>query len=424
MRPIAAYIRSLDPRLPRVVWTLQVGGLLNSFGNGIVLPFLIIYLHNVRGISLGLAGLVAAANSAAALGTGFLAGTLADRIGPRRVLIASLCVMSGSIAIFPLIRSVWDAFALTCALGAGSGAFWPSQSALVNGLTPRRRRHSAFAVQRVTMNLGVALGGVAGGVIASTAHPRTFTLLFLFDAATFLGYVLVLAATPSPELHPERGGGSYREVMRDRPFIRYVALNALFMGASMAVVVELLPAFAKNDANVSELGIGFLWFVNSLAVVFLQLPVAKLVEGRRRMQALAVMGLVWACVMLVIVAGGYWLAGVAATAVFALASLLFALGECLHGAVHVPLAADLAPARLVGRYMALSSQSWQVGWIVGPAVGGVILQHDPYALWPLAAAANLVGAAYALGLERRLPKDVRRTPTDAMRGELAAEPAS
>jgi MFS family permease len=423
MRPLAAYIRSLDPRLPRAVLTLQVGGLLNSLGNGMVLPFLIIYLHNVRGISLGLAGLVAAANSAAALGTGFLAGTLADRIGPRRVLIASLCAMSGAIALFPLIRNPWDAFALTFALGAGSGAFWPSQSSLVNALTPRERRHSAFAVQRVTMNLGVALGGVAGGVIASTAHPGTFTLLFLLDAATFLAYVLVLAATPSPELHPERAGGSYREVLQDRPFIRYVALNALFMGASMAVVVELLPPFAKNDANVSELGIGFLWFVNSLAVVVLQLPVAKLVEGRRRMQALALMGLVWASVMLIVEAGGYWLAAIAATAVFAAASLLFALGECLHGAIHVPLAADLAPSRLIGRYMALSSQSWQVGWIVGPAVGGFILQHQPYALWPLAAAANLVGAAYALGLERRLPHHVQRTPTDAIRAELAAEPA-
>lgn len=424
MRPVTAYIRSLDPRLPRPVWLLQVGGLLNSFGNGMVLPFLIIYLHNVRGVALGLAGLIAAANSAAALGSGFLAGTLADRIGPRRVLMGALCIMAGAIALFPLIRSPWHAFALSLALGAGSGAFWPSQSALVNGLSPRGRRHAAFAVQRVTMNLGVAVGGVAGGVVASAAHPRTFTLLFLLDAATFLAYVVVLGLLPSPELHEERQSGSYREVLRDRPFVRYVALNALFMGSSMAVVVELLPPFAKNNANVSELGIGFLWFVNSLAVVVLQLPVAKLVEGRRRMQALALMGVVWAAVMLIVGAGGYWFAASAAVAVLATASLLFALGECVHGAIHVPLAADLAPPRLIGRYMALSSQSWQVGWIVGPAVGGFVLQHEPYALWPIAAAANLVGAALALRLERGLPREVLRTPADAAGGELAAEPAA
>jgi MFS family permease len=375
-----------------------------------VLPFLIIYLHNVRGVPLGLAGLIAAANSAAALVTGFVAGTLADRIGPRQVLIAALCVMSGAIACFPLIRETWHAFALSAALGAGSGAFWPSQSSLLSGLTAHERRHSAFAIQRVTMNLGVALGGVVGGAIASTAHPATFTALFLLDAATFVGYVVVLLRLPSPELHPEREAGSYAEVIRDRAFIAYVSLNALFIAASMAVFVELLPPFAKNQADVSELGIGILWFVDAIAVVVLQLPVAKLAEGKRRMHGLALMGVIWAAVMLAIGASGYWLSATAATAALAVTALFFAVGECLHGTIHVPLAADLAPPLLIGRYMAFSSQSWQVGWIIGPAIGGFILQHRPYALWPLAAAANLLGAGWALALERRLPRGVRRTP--------------
>jgi predicted MFS family arabinose efflux permease len=75
--------------------------------------------------------------------------------------------------------------------------------------------------------------------------------------------------------------------------------------------------------------------------------------------------------------------------------------------------------------MAFSSQSWQVGWIVGPAAGGFILQHKPYALWPIAAAVNLIGAGWALTLERRLPRSVRRTPSDeepAVRPQLTPEP--
>src|SRR6516225_7873755 len=59
-RTMLNWLRSLDPRLPRDVWLLQVGGVMNSFGNGVVLPFLVIYLHRVRGFGLGTAGLVVA----------------------------------------------------------------------------------------------------------------------------------------------------------------------------------------------------------------------------------------------------------------------------------------------------------------------------------------------------------------------------
>ncbi len=327
------YLRSLNPNLPRPVWLLQVGGLTNAFGNGIVLPFLIIYLHNVRGISLGLAGLAAAVNSAAAFASGFLAGSLSDRIGPRRVLMGALVTMAVGISLFPTIRSVWEAYALSLLVGTGSGAFWPSQSSMLTGLTPASARHSAFALQRVTMNLGVALGGLTGGLIARVAHPSSFTVLFLLDAVTFVAYAVVLVKLPSPTRHPDRASGGYRDVLRDRAFMRVVFLNATFITAGMVAIVELLPPYAKNDAGVSEKQIGLLWMANSLVVVLAQLPIAKLAEGRRRMRAFAAMGVIWAASMLVIGAAGTWTAGLAAALLMGLAVTAFAIGECLHGIV-------------------------------------------------------------------------------------------
>jgi hypothetical protein len=70
LRPVLAYLRSVNPRLPRAVWIFEAGGLANMFGTGIVLPFLIIYLHNVRGLSLTVAGIAAAANALASLPAG------------------------------------------------------------------------------------------------------------------------------------------------------------------------------------------------------------------------------------------------------------------------------------------------------------------------------------------------------------------
>src|SRR6185312_4436856 len=177
---------------PRDVWILQAGGLANMFGNGVIGPFLIIYLHNVRGISLGVAGLIVAANAGAALCSGFVGGALSDRVGPRTVLSGALIVMAVGFALFPLIRTPWQAFLLNALVGAGSGSFWPSQSTLLSALTPQARRHTAFAQQRMTMNLGIALGGLVAGAIARTDNPSTFTFLFLLNAVTFFVFVGVL----------------------------------------------------------------------------------------------------------------------------------------------------------------------------------------------------------------------------------------
>jgi MFS family permease len=409
---VRSYLRSLDPRLPRDVYVLELGALVNAFGNGVVLPFLLIYLHNVRGIPFGLAGSAAAVQSAAALGSGFLGGTLSDRLGPKRVLLGALAVMTVAFALMPLIHQAWHAFAIYTLWGLGSGSFWPSQSALLAGLTPATRRAPAYGLQRLAMNLGVALGGVVAGLIASVARPGSFTVLFAINCATFVGYMVVLARVSAPALHEGRLGGSWRAVLRDRVFTAYTLLNAAFMTAAISLVVELLPAFGKNVSGISEQEVGIVFALDAVGVVVFQLPVVKLAEGRRRMRGFALMGTLWAATLLGVWAAGSWTRATEAFGILAAVMLVFAVGECLHGAIHAPLSVDLAPPQLVGRYTAAASISWQIGWIVGPAGGGFLLQHGPLLLWPIAAGVNLLCAAGALALEPRLPERVRRTPRE------------
>ena len=411
MRPLVAYVRSLNPQLPRAVWILQSGGLANAFGNGVVLPFVIIYLHNVRGISLTIAGLAAAANAGAGIVSGAAGGALADRFGPRRILIISLLGQAGVIACFPLIQEAWHALALQFAMGCFSGMFWPSQSSLLTSLTPPERRHAAFAQQRVTMNLGVGLGGLAGGVIATTSNVSTFTALFVIDALTFLTFALVLTRVPRPpRLHHEGPPGTYRAVLRNRAFVSFLALNMLFIAVGIVPLVEFMPVYAKNGAGVSETAIGLIFFANTVFIVLFQLPIAKALEGRRRMPAFALMGVIWAVSWLIVLAAVETLGPVAAAFVVGGAVVVFAVGECLHGTVQGPLVADLAEPRIIGRYMALSSLSWQVGFFVGPAIGGAVLDAEPVALWVLCSIVCALGSIWSLRLDRRLPAAVHRTP--------------
>src|SRR5207248_578103 len=93
--PVVSYIRSLDPRLPRDVWILELGGVVNAFGNGFVYPFLFIYLHNVRGFALGVSGLIVATNAAVAARPGTFTALFLVDAASYAVFLALLALVPG-----------------------------------------------------------------------------------------------------------------------------------------------------------------------------------------------------------------------------------------------------------------------------------------------------------------------------------------
>jgi len=414
VRRIAAYLASFAPRLPRVVWAIQAAGLANTFGNGVVVPFAIIYLHDVRGISLTVAGLAASASALGAIAASAAGGTLADRFGPRPILSAALLVQAIAIACFPWIRTGWHAVVLQLAFGAGGGAFWPAQASLLTLLTPEDQRHVAFAQQRVAVNLGFGIGGMVGGAIAVASEPATFTVLFAIDAVTLLVFAALLARIPAPHAaEHEAVAGGYAAVLRDRPFVGLFFLNTLFVAAGIAPLLQLLPVYAKNVAGVSERAIGLIFFANTITIVLIQLRVARALEGRRRMQAFALMGVVWSATWLVVVAAVETLDATAAAFVLAAAAAVLGAAECVHGVVHGPLIADLATPEMLGRYMALGSLSWQLAFVLGPAVGGALLDAHRVGVWLVVAAGCAAAAVWSILLEPTLPARARRTPVAA-----------
>jgi MFS family permease len=394
------------------VLTLQAGGLVNAFGNGMVIPFMFIYLHNVRGIELGVTGLIVATHAVMSIVAGPVFGSQIDRFGGKRMLAVALGILTVGYAGYTLVHEPWQGFLVALVSGTGVGGFWPAQSTLITGLTPPDQRPSAFAMQRVVMNLGIGLGALTGGLIATTDSPGSFTVLFLLDAATFLVYACVmLVLVPEPDLGGSgyaRGTGSYRDVLRHRAFVAVIALNALFIFAGFSGF-DVLPVYAKNEAGLSETQIGLLFLINTLVIVFTQLPTARLVRGRRRMPALGLFGLLWAGAWLLVPIAGASSTEVA-FAVLVVVMVVFALGQCLHGAVAGPLAADLAEPRLMGRYMALNALSWNIGFALGPALGGAGLALSPNGVWIAASALCAVGAASTLLVEGALPSRARRTP--------------
>ena len=401
-------LRLFDPELPPKVWLVQLGVFINFLGNGMVAPFLVIYLHFGRGIPLGLAGSAVALGGITAVTSGLVAGSLADRIGPRNILVAAMISNAAAYLLYTQVTLPWQAFAVGLMVGFGTGCYGPSSQNLLASLVPAEKRQAAFAQNRVTSVVGLGAGGAIGGIIASAGLSGYLHLLVL-DAVTFLSFAALMLLLPSTRTATAVGShGGYVAVTRDRAFLWLVAVNIAMVAAGIAPMLVLLPAFAKIQTHVGEAAIGAIYALNTLTIVAAQLPLTKLTAALPRMLILRGAAGLWIVSWLVCLAAGASLRAGAAIVVIAMAVVVYALGECLYSSVMLPTAIALAPAELRGRYLGAMGLAWQSGFLIGPSAGSAILGAAPLAL-PAFCAAVCVVAALGMGLvDRNLAPALRQ----------------
>src|SRR5215204_2631680 len=367
--------RLLRVELPRELWVVQAGVFLNYLGWGCVMPFEVIYLHDGRGFSLGVAGLVIGVVTGLAVVAAPLAGPLIDRVGSRAIAAASLVALGAGFAGLAFAHTPQQALVAAAAAGIGNGGLQPSQSALLASLAPPQTRHRASAVSRVASNLGVGLGGALGGAIAAYGL-NGFVVLFLLNALSYLLYAAILLVGVRDDARPAPVAGGYRIVLGDRPFIRLALINVAVIAVGWGVFSWIVPAYALSEIGVSTRLIGVLVLANALTVVLAQIPVGKLVEGRRRAATMATGALLFVGASLLVAGAGLVELRVAAGVLLA-AVVVVGIGECLHTTVLMPLVADLAPPAIRGRYMAVSALSWWLGLALAPTLGAQFAEHLP-----------------------------------------------
>src|SRR3954453_17479036 len=171
--------RRLVPELSPAAGFLLAAEGLAAVGSGMTLPFLLVYLHGVRGLDLEVAGLAIACLAA----TGFIgnpiAGALIDRTGPRRTLMGGLGLFAIGAASLAAGGGTGPAFAAVAVVGLCPAAVLPAQDALRALLAPDpAQRAGAFSVRYATMNLGLGIGSVAGAMVADVSAAGSFRLLF------------------------------------------------------------------------------------------------------------------------------------------------------------------------------------------------------------------------------------------------------
>lgn len=409
---------------PRAVWLLQLGMLVNFFGNGLVAPFLVLYLHFARGLPIAVAGAAIATGGITAIFSGFLAGWSADRNGPKLTVVGAMLCNAVAYSLYLFVSEAWQAFAVAALVGVGTGAYGPSQQSLVARLVGPETRHRVFTQNRMFSLLGLGLGGIVGGAIAAGERVSDYEILLVLDVATFLCFALMLAPIPIARAVPApvSSGAGYLAALRDASLVRLCVVNLVLVSAGIAPMLVLMPAYAKLYGGVNEGTIGLIYAINTTTILIGQIPITRFAEGKRRMPLLALGTLLWIIAWSAMLAGASRPAGVAAVLIGA-AVIIYGIGECLYSAVVVPTVAAIAPDALRGRYLAVMGLSWQGGFMLGPAVGGSLLVAGPLGLPLVCALACLVAVAGALALERGLPPGHTRTPRVARPRDAASSAA-
>jgi MFS family permease len=384
-------------------------------GTGLVLPFHVVYLHEVRHFSLSDVGLLLALSPLAGFVVLGPAGVAIDRLGARRVMIAALaCLTVGDTVIAFADTQLLAAVGLALN-GIAFGISWPASQSLIASVVPHHLRQRYFGVNFALLNLGIGIGGILGGLLVDIDRLITFQAIYLGDAASYLPPLFLLLV---PLRHVARAvvhepahdevPATYLTVLR-QPAVG--ALTAMTFVAAFVGYAQLntgMPAFARAVGEISTRGLGFAFACNTLVIVLLQLVVLQRIEGRRRTRVIAVMGLVWAFSWLLLGASGWVPGTLGATMLVAACASVFALGETLLQPTIPALVNDLAPDHLRGRYNAVSSGVFNLAAILAPPIAGVLIDRElGYAyIGLLVGGCVLVGLLSVLRLERELPPEI------------------
>ena len=415
---------ALVPRLPRPAWVVLGGDALSALGSGLTFPFLLIYFHQVRGIDLSVAGLAVAALPFASLVGNPLGGWLADRGGARDGVMIGLVTSAVGTALLTVVREPWQAFAAAGIVGLGAAVTWPAQDALLGGLVSAEQRSSVFSLRHATLNGGLGLGALVAAAIVDVSSPRTFVVLYLVDAVSYVAFVPILLAVPRrrpavTDAGDDAPGGSYRVVLRDRVFVRVWLLTALVVAVGYGQFHAGFPAYATRPGGITPSALSVAFAANTFIVVGAQLFVLRRLGGRRRTAAVRLACAGWAACWAITLVAGQLGGGLVAAGGFVLALAVFALAETCMSPTLPAIVNDLAPEALRGRYNGLSTLAFTTGFLTGPVIAGFALDAGAGTVLFLGLiAACGLAAAGSVRLERHLPPDANRIRSEEPAGAV------
>lgn len=360
-------MRSLDRRVYQMAFARAV----NTMGLSLVMSFLGIYVVEGRGYPAWSYGLICLAANLCQSWSNAWAGNLSDRIGRRPLITGALFVRSAFIALLGtqifLDAPIWT-IALNIVVSSSlRGCFEPVAYALVADVVTDEQRIDAFGLQRMGTNLGWAVGPALGGVLTLIVP---YGVVFYLAAVGMIAAALVTMTVKDPIARTEKKPTTsdkidLRAAFSD-PLLRLLLLGTLFCALLETQMFSTMSIYMTDHLGMSKADVGWLYTINGVGVLTLQLPALRVVRRLGIARTLP-----WASLL---DAFGFALIGLGSGLPGgALAMLTLTSAEVIFDPSHQTAIAEIADPAHRGRTYGVVGFVQTIGIAFAPLIGGILL---------------------------------------------------
>ncbi|MGD6792993.1 MDR family MFS transporter [Metabacillus indicus] len=356
-------------------WNILIGTIFGRMATSMSLPFLAIYLTQVKGVSAAMTGTIIAVSSLAGILSSFYGGYLSDKLGRKKVLITSIFGWVFVFIGFGAADTVLAFFIMNALNGVCRSVFEPTSRALLSDLTEQKNRLLIFNLRYAAINVGVVFGPLLGIYLGSAKTTSPFFIAAIIYALYGLSLLITFMKTSHKSEKKDAVRISFREavhVTRKDRLLLLSLVGIILCITGFSQLTSTLPQFFAMSPDIKDGAKVFsiLLSLNAVTVLVIQYPIVRAAKNYPPIFSI-ILGnlLVGISLFSFAFAHSIWM--------IALVVILFTVGEVLLFSMMDVLIDELSNPEMKGTYFGAMGFT-QLGNVIGPWIGGILL--DAYGI--------------------------------------------